>query len=101
MANGESVEHLIIARIKGDVYVCCTDADAWAAARQGKLSLKHFVIRDLAAGFAPRGKRAQAACSVEPSLRNLIAGEAEATSAIVAGINERTVIGSDNSSRIN
>ena len=84
MADGGSVEHLIIARIKDDVYVCCTDANAWAAARQGKLTLKHFVIRDLAAGFAPRGKRAQAACRVEPLLRKLVAGEEEATAAIVA-----------------
>ena len=28
MGNGESVEHLMIARIKDDVYVCCTDVDA-------------------------------------------------------------------------
>ena len=81
--SGEPVEHLMIARIKDDVYVCCADADAWAAARQGKLGPKHFAIRDLAAAFAPRGRRTVAACNAQHSLRKLIAGDAYATAAIV------------------
>ena len=82
--NGESLEHLIIARIRDDVYVCCADADAWAAARQGKLTPKHFAIRDLGADFAPRGRRTEAAYSVRQSLGKLIAGDAAGTAAIVA-----------------
>ena len=84
MDNGESLEHLIIARIRDDVYVCCADADACTAARQGKLSLNYFSIRDLAAGFAPRRRRAEAVGGVRPSLWKLIAGDAVATAAIAA-----------------
>ena len=78
------MEHLILAHAKDDVYVCCSDADAWTAARQGKLSLKHFAIRDLGAGAAPRWRRTHAACSVQQSLRKLASDEAEATAAIAA-----------------
>ena len=64
--------------------MCCPDADAWTAAREGKLGLKHLVVRDLGVGLASGRRRTLAACSVQQSLRELVAGEVEATAAIFA-----------------
>ena len=82
--DGRSMEHLILAHVKDEAYVCCSDADAWEAARRGKLSLKHFVIRSLGAGMPSGQRKAQAACSAKQQLRELAAGDAEATAAIAA-----------------
>ena len=82
--DGRSMEHLILAHVKDEAYVCCSDADAWEAARRGKLSLKHFVIRSLGAGMPSGQRKAQAACFAKQPLRELAAGDAEATAAIAA-----------------
>ena len=84
IGDGSSIEHLALAHVKDEVYVCCYDADAWAAARHGKLSLKHFVIRDLGAGIARGRRQAPAARPEQHHLRELAAGDAAATAAIAA-----------------
>ena len=82
--NGGALEHLVLAHIKGDVFVCCSDMEAWTAARQGRLGLNHLVIRDLSAGSPSRRQWPGAARSAQQSLGEVATSDAVATAAIVA-----------------
>ena len=82
--DGRAVEHLLVSQVKGDVYVCCSDLEAWTAARFGKLGMAHFVVRDLGVGKLPKRVSSRPVGDVQRSLRSLAVSDSEATSAILA-----------------
>ena len=82
--DGALVDHLLVAHVKESVYVCCSDMDAWTAARAGKLGLNHFVLQDLDAAPPARGSHAHATGSVGQSLSGLVLAEPAASAAIYA-----------------
>ena len=82
--DGRAVEHLLVSQVKGDVYVCCSDLEAWTAARFGKLGMAHFVVRDLGVGKLPKRVSSRPVGDAQRSLRSLAVSDLEATSAILA-----------------
>ena len=82
--DGRAVELLLVGHVKGDEYVCCSDPEAWTAARCGKLGLTHFVVCDLGVGKSPKRVRARSASDAQRPLRSVAVADSEATSAILA-----------------
>ena len=82
--DGRAVEHLLVSQVKGDVYVCCSDPEAWTAARSGKLGMAHFVFCDLGIGKLPKRVQARKVSDAQRPLRSLAMADPEATSAILA-----------------
>jgi len=82
--DGTTAEHLMAAHVKGDLYVCCANGGAWEAARKGRLSFNHFVLRDLAIDARYSDAKARHPHSKAQPLMSLIEGDPEATSAILA-----------------
>ena len=82
--DGRAVELLLVGHVKGDEYVCCSDPEAWNAARRGRLGMAHFVICDLGVGKSPKRVRARSASDAQQPLRSLAVADPDATSAILA-----------------
>ena len=66
------------------MYVCCSDPEAWTAARFGKLGMAHFVFCDLGIGKLPERVQARKVSDAQRPLRSLAMADPEATSAILA-----------------
>ena len=82
--DGRAIELLLVGHVKGDEYVCCSDPEAWTAARRGRLGMAHFVICDLGVGKSPKRVRARSVSDAQQPLRSLAVADPDATSAILA-----------------